>query len=442
MVCVRVDICIRACLVACTGWTSLHVVGGAVVTDMCAADISLQSATRSKANAFNWLHQLTKKVLLGGSKLELIKNFEVKGTSGGIREALGLGRAEAAAVSNLITKMPDAAVCILKASVAKHGIVRGAVSHAAIASPAFTTGFTPDVAANSWATSMKNTDEIVILMAERITEDYDAQPSGLRRPAMPADIAKLQKIVAVFVKAREVLRQRLPDATFQNEWPQMVKQFKSGAFDATFMNAAEVCPVPWKLEDDIPEFASLLSKVQLAEQKELTARSEELKLQVHAATFHALKADLELDGRDLETYYTDQIERRLSWQDVLLTHKRRRYLAGQSRVQEFMASQLQILDCDLQHLQRELLTFKEKFDQVPGGPQGTSVPWSVPCIVSHFIPSLPFCIFLFPTSPDFRFAPPPPNFWAAAKPVFADATRFVENAGPLEVTNGIGILKK
>eukprot|EP00969_Alexandrium_andersonii_P190467 8414289-Alexandrium_andersonii.AAC.1 len=73
--------------------------------------ITVQSSkTRQVPNAFNVLHQIKQKAMLGLETKESLKNLA---GSGFLRGTLGLGPIEAAAVANLVT-VQEGAVSILK----------------------------------------------------------------------------------------------------------------------------------------------------------------------------------------------------------------------------------------------------------------------------------------------------------------------------------------
>lgn len=92
-----------------------------------APEITLGStATRSKPNAFNHLHQLRRRQLLGQSIEAVLQQWKNPKT---LRDIYGLGPLEAAAVVNLVDRMPHGAVQQLEKAACRYGMVKGPISH-------------------------------------------------------------------------------------------------------------------------------------------------------------------------------------------------------------------------------------------------------------------------------------------------------------------------
>ena len=85
--------------------------------------------TRQRPNAFNFYHQVKKKVALGISMDRLKEEWT---TSRRGRNIYNIGVAESSAVANLINGIPAAAAEILQLAACKWGVVKGPMTHAGI----------------------------------------------------------------------------------------------------------------------------------------------------------------------------------------------------------------------------------------------------------------------------------------------------------------------
>ena len=120
----------------------------ACLTTCLLPELTLSSVmTRTKPNAFTHLHQLNKKSALGERLDDLITQWLNVRVA---REVYGMGPTEAQAVVNLFRGIPPVALDMLQTSVAKFGMVRGPITHQALACKAVCIGFCPDVVSPDW----------------------------------------------------------------------------------------------------------------------------------------------------------------------------------------------------------------------------------------------------------------------------------------------------
>ena len=71
-------------------------------------------------------------------------------------------------------------------------------------------------------------------------------------------------------------------------------------------------------------------------------KSKALQLQVQTATYQKMIADLEDDRGTLKSWTEEESKRKASWQGMVLTHVRKRYVRGLERVREFCEESFRI----------------------------------------------------------------------------------------------------
>ena len=97
----------------------------------------------------------------------------------------------------------------------KWGMWKGPFTHAALAVEAITVGFGPDTALQEFARGMKNVESTVVLIANRLYNDFASSPTGLRRSSGPADVVALQKVCRLFELACDIFRAKVADKTYK-----------------------------------------------------------------------------------------------------------------------------------------------------------------------------------------------------------------------------------
>ena len=312
-------------------------------------------STRGKPNAFNHLHQLHKKLRLGGSLDAMISQWQSPKHA---KEIYGMGPTEASAVIHLMRGIPMEAVSRLQAAAAKHGMVRGVFTHAALASKSITVGFTPDVASSEWKSRMQNTPDTVLLLTARMLSDWTSMPVAMRKPLGPDQVANLQKVCAAFIIMKTIFATLIPSDQVDTEWTTVEASFMSGCMDIVLLEAISEGMWPWDLQT-VPECRTVLVKLSTDMEAKQLAKHNELKRQVETATLTQLNAELTTDLNRLDTYFAKLAEIRRHWANTVLTHKRRRYTKGLDRVRSLMRTQLQMLVTEPTSAPMEVAAFKK-----------------------------------------------------------------------------------
>lgn len=276
------------------------------------------------------------------------------------RDVFGMGPTESAAVINLMTAIPPTAVEVLKRCAARFGMVRGAFSHAALAQKAMCVGFVPDTPSPEWQRRMVNTEETVQLLVARLVSDYEAMPANMRKPAGPDQVVSLQKVVASFLVVKDEFMATVSAENAAKEWSGIHAAFMVGGMDLAVASMAEegMWPVDLSL---IPEFKSILVKLETDLEQKQVARNQELRQQVQSATYRQLMEELGIDAGKLEAYFDRLMQVRGNWQNVVVAHKRRRYQTGLMRVRSLMGSQLEVRVSDVASAHIETNAFRKQF---------------------------------------------------------------------------------
>ena len=214
--------------------------------------------TRAKPNAFNALHQLQRRLKQGETAESVLGANESSKT---LRSLFGFSQQEGAAVQNLVHHIPASCKAVLEGAVATYGIVRGPVTHGALASPAIRLGHEPDLIAPDWCRSMKNTQTSLQLAVERLVADYTALPAGLRKPAGPADVVRMTRIARCWELVLAKFSKQIPHKLFLDESNNLDGLFRKRCFDDYLHAMVEECPAEISLQG-MPEFQKILVKHQ------------------------------------------------------------------------------------------------------------------------------------------------------------------------------------
>ena len=296
----------------------------------------------------------------GADKDEIVRNWSSPKT---VKSVFGMGDAEAQAVIALVTRIPREARDILAKSVMRHGMVRGPISHAGLGSDAIRVGWGPDCLMREWTVDMQNQESTVILVAERISQDFDSRPVALRKPAGPAEVLNLQKVCRCFELSLAKFRAKVSEENFVKHRETLRGSFLNGGLDAGLMSKVEDSSVNWDVAD-LPDFGPILQQAADAIHKLQLERSAQLRIQVQAATFAECRHKLLEDQCVAEKYLTDRRACLNDWQNTVLLHKRRRYAAGQKSVATFASSKLDFKACgELLHgVSAEIAAFRQDFE--------------------------------------------------------------------------------
>lgn len=91
-------------------------------------------------------------------------------------------------------------------------------------------------------------------------------------------------------------------------------------------------------------------------------KAKALQLQVTTATFQKLEADLEGDVAAIKAWAEKEQARKSSWQSVVLTHKRKRYVRGLGMVKKLCEEELAYAKVDSGTIHMELAGFRARLD--------------------------------------------------------------------------------
>lgn len=89
-----------------------------------------------------------------------------------------------------------------------------------------------------------------------------------------------------------------------------------------------------------------------------------MQLQVQTATFQKLESDLENDIAAIKDWVEKEKSRKASWQSMVLTHKRKRYVRGLAQVKKFSDEELAYRCGDSITAAQELAGFRRNLEQV------------------------------------------------------------------------------
>lgn len=98
--------------------------------------------------------------------------------------------------------------------------------------------------------------------------------------------------------------------------------------------------------------------------QEAVEKANALQLQVQTATFQKLESDLETDVAAIKEWAEKEKSRKASWQAMVLTHKRKRYVRGLAQVKKFSDDELAYRCGDSTTAAQELAGFRHNLEQV------------------------------------------------------------------------------
>ncbi|CAK9095039.1 unnamed protein product [Durusdinium trenchii] len=322
-------------------------------------DLTMGSVmTRAKPNCFNALHQIYRRLKQGKKLSSVVGNFD----SGKIPKSIfGMGAQESGAIVNLVHHLPLECRAIFGNAVAEFGIAKGPVTHAAIAAPHIRVGYQPDLMAEEWSINLRNTEESVTRAAKRLVEDYRQAPPGLRKSATAPDVAKMARISRAFDLLLGEFAGKVPSSVFEAEKPSLVSLFENRVLDDYLYTLTEECPAQIDLTK-VSEIGVILANNKAAQEKEAVEKSKVLHLQVQTATFQKMVNDLEGDIEALTDWVALEVKRKSSWQAMVLTHARRRYVRGLERVREFAEESLRVRAGALEGAAMELADFRSNLE--------------------------------------------------------------------------------
>ena len=190
--------------------------------------------TRTKPNAFNFLHQTKKKMKIWST--------DAKAQMSLFRACVQdyqLSKAEADAVESLLLHIPESASAKLSKLAATHGMIKGPVTHAGIASKALRLNYCAKLGVDWYADRLSNDERTITIILDRVLGDFLNAPAGMRSSAGDDRVQALQKIASMFRLYLEDLSNQLPGETFRNETPALWSSFNLGCFDEHLLDSRQ-----------------------------------------------------------------------------------------------------------------------------------------------------------------------------------------------------------
>lgn len=303
----------------------------------------IDSRTRSKPNAFNHIHQMNKKVLLGGAQEEMLAELTNPKT---VKSVLGIGDMEAKAVLNMTTQMPSEAVRIFRRAANAHGMVRGVISHAGLSHRLLGVGNGPDMPTPGLKALMKNDNETVIFMALRIVHDFVALPTSMRKTLTLERIPAIQMTARGFLLAIEQLRSEIPDSTFATHKPLLINKFIQGVLDEGIEAMVESSTGETMDIEHVSAFRAVIATIKASQDEAVLNKSRELKLKLLAATHDEVTATIEKDMKALGNYYHEKEKAMRVSGDMAVGRQRLRYKDGLVATEMMMSSHVRFITLD------------------------------------------------------------------------------------------------
>jgi hypothetical protein len=113
------------------------------------------------------------------------------------------------------------------------------LTHSALASDFICLGKGPACKTQSWTAALKNNPETLNLLAHRIDNDWRKAPKVLRKSLTVELLARKQRVAATFIRGLNMLKDRIPEVTYQAELPTLQEKFMEGLLDDDLRGASE-----------------------------------------------------------------------------------------------------------------------------------------------------------------------------------------------------------
>ncbi len=302
-----------------------------------APEVTLASAAlRRKPNAFNYVHQLGRLALVGKDG-DIMRWSNVRS----LTSVFQIGTGEAQAALNLAKRTSKTFVAIVSAAVRKYGMVRGPVTHDALASDAIVLDMPPADLPPTWAAKCKNTDYSLQLLAQRLVGDFEATHPSVRKPATKDDIKSLQRLCCTFAYARDVFKLKVPERIYDEAMGELESKFLARYTDIDLEAAAQLGEDPWTL-GNVSDFQAVLRRLQAQVDDEQRQRSKDLLDRANVATFEQLKSDAEHDERVIDTWRERDAKMKVAWDLAVLSYARNRQEKGSQRIAAYLDERLKL----------------------------------------------------------------------------------------------------
>lgn len=260
-------------------------------------------------------------------------------------QVLHISPAEAEAAKNLVVNVPDGVRSILQRLAENFGFSGkyAPLTHAALASDMLCLSQGPKAKNQTWTNALKNDEETLKLLAERIDGDWRKAPKVIRKTLTPELLARKQRVTATFRHACGVLQSRVPQETFQAEFPALREKFMEGLLDDELHDASMNEEEPWTLKD-IPDFRHILSREDAKTAHQTRQVAVERAQRAAQATLEMLLHDLEADGAVLDKWLEEKRQATQERDRAICKYRSDRYKRGTERAEEFLNKRLRFVD--------------------------------------------------------------------------------------------------
>ncbi|CAK9000672.1 unnamed protein product [Durusdinium trenchii] len=284
------------------------------------------SATRRAPNAFNLIRQVEVLQRAGhGSVTQQFKDWE---NVSAVSRAFNIGRSEAAAASNLQSRVDPSVTTSLKAAVAMRGL-RSFITHDLIAKGTFNDGFTSGQGATEpWTQELTNglDHRLVELFVRRICADWDRTPKNMQKALGYKEALTVHIACGMYQHYLECLRKRCPATEYPAIASKLETMFMSGLMDPDLVSSAENNVPPGDV-CSVSQFRIHINMFEARMASEAEERSREAAAKVDAATFEQIDAQLTADLELLRAKMPKPVSQAVATaQDMKYCKDRQRYV--------------------------------------------------------------------------------------------------------------------
>ena len=258
---------------------------------------------------------------------------------------LQISPAEAEAAKNLVMNVPGKVRSILQRLAENFGFSGryAPLTHAALASEMLCLNHGPAAKSQTWTNALKNDDEALLLLAERIDCDWRRASKAVRKTLTPELLARKQRAAVTFKHACGVLRSRVPQETFQTEFPALREKFMDGLLDEELIDASVNEEEPWTLKD-VPDFRHILIREEAKTAHQTRQVAMERAQRAAQATLEMLQHDLAADAAVLDKRLVETQQAAKERDRAICKYRSDRYKRGTERAEAFLNVRLRYVD--------------------------------------------------------------------------------------------------
>ncbi|CAK9045232.1 unnamed protein product [Durusdinium trenchii] len=296
------------------------------------------TTTRRSPHCFNFLRQVE---VLSKASFGSAKQHKDWGSATAIVRAFQIGKAEAAAVSNLQSGVEKEVVVILKKEVSIRGL-RSYLGHEIVAKGLFNTGYSSSSGATEqWVSVCTNLDDckLVKLFIQRLSSDWDQLPPGMKRAPSLKDANLLRHCCGLFLHFNAQLEKRLPSSDIAAAKEKLLNMFFLGGMDPELQLCAEQQVPPGDMKN-------LLEMQESKDKTEQESRAQELQEKLTRATFNQVQSQIEADIQKIRDKLPTKATRTAETaKDMKYVKNRQQYVVCALDATVWPSSTQYILDC-------------------------------------------------------------------------------------------------